>query len=256
MGFGGRNSFVPKIIYSLMDDLPDPSSKKVALVTGGYKKIGLEISKALKDMGYNVIATYRSDPDIALKASEEIGFEVLHADMSKEEDVKDLFSNLRSRGVFVSVLVNNVSSFPRGPLIGMDPHEFRQAFESCVYSSFYSINEAVKDMRRNVGGSIINIGMAGTQDVKGYIDVAAHASAKTALAVLSMSLGRELEDEDISVDLVSPGLVDDPERDDDWRERMRRISPSGDLVSRTDIARAVITLLKDRKIGGRIVEII
>ncbi len=127
--------------------------------------------------------------------------------------------------------------------------------KAVVFSSFYTINEAVKDMRKNGGGSIINIGMAGTRDVKGYIDVAAHASAKTALAVLSMSLGRELELEDISVDLVSPGVVDDTERDDDWRERMRRISPSGDLVSRTDIACAVISLLKDRKTGGRIVEI-
>jgi NAD(P)-dependent dehydrogenase (short-subunit alcohol dehydrogenase family) len=237
-------------------DPPSPNrNSEIALVTGGYKNIGLEISRALVNEGYQVISTYRSDKETAIENSKKYGFEVLCADMSEEGQVKDLFSKIRKEGKRISVLVNNVSSFPRGPLLELDSSEFREAFESCVYSTFYSVKEAVFDMRSIGRGSIINIGMAGITEIKGYVGVAAHASAKTALAVLTLSLGKELEDDDITVDMVGPGIVDDPERDNSWRERMMKISPSGRLVSRSEISDAVTRLLRDRKTGGRIVEI-
>lgn len=238
-----------------MDPPTSNRNPKIALVTGGYKNIGLEISKALLDEGYEVISTYRSDGETATRNSHNYGFEVLRADMSEEGQVEDLFNQIRKEGKRISVLVNNVSSFPRGPLLELDSSEFREAFESCVHSTFYSVKEAVPDMRNLGGGSIINIGMAGITEVKGYIDVAAHASAKTALAVITLSLGKELEDDDITVDMVGPGIVDDPERDNSWRERVMKISPSGRLVSRSEVSDAVTRLLRDRKLGGRIVEI-
>jgi dihydromonapterin reductase/dihydrofolate reductase len=230
--------------------------EEVALVTGGYKKIGLEISKILIEMGYEVFATYRSDRETAITNSRRFGFEVIRADMSDEEDVQSLFSEIRSRGYVVSILINNVSSFHRGPLIGMDPVKFREAFQSIIFSCFYAVNEAVPDMRSIGRGSIINIGMAGTSEIKGYIDVAAHASAKNALSVITMSLARELENDSISVDLIGPGMVDDPERDEEWRKMMRSISPSSRLVPGKDIANAVREFLHDPKMGGRIIDII
>ncbi len=235
---------------------PGPSDNVVALVTGGYKNIGSAISRELKGSGYRVIATYRSGEQRAMEASRDLGIEVHHADMSNDMDVDHLFKHLRSRNLFVGVLVNNVSSFPTGPLEEIDPAEFRGAFESCVYSSFYSINRSIPDMKRIGGGSIVNIGMAGIEKVKGYIDVAAHASAKTALAVLTRSYALELESENINVNMVSPGIVDRPENDEEWRERMRSISPLRKLVTEGDVAGAVIDLISDKNRTGEVVDVV
>ena len=235
---------------------PGPSDNMVALVTGGYKNIGYAISRELKELDYHVIATYRSEERRAMEASRDLDIEVHFADMSNEKDVDHLFKHLRSRNLLVGVLVNNVSSFPTGPLEEIDPAEFRGAFESCVYSSFYSINRSIPDMKRIGGGSIVNIGMAGIGKVKGYIDVAAHASAKTALAVLTRSYALELENDNIRVNMASPGMVDRPEKDDKWREMMRSIAPMGKLISERDVASVVVDLIMDKNRTGEVVDIV
>jgi NAD(P)-dependent dehydrogenase (short-subunit alcohol dehydrogenase family) len=233
----------------------DLSRRKVALVTGGYKNIGEEISKQLVALGHTVVATYRSDDQKARRTSKELGIQVHKADMSDEEDVKHLFKVLHSEGMAVGYLVNNVSSFPQGPLLEMDPNEFRAAFESCVHSAFYCTNLAVKDMIGFGGGSIVNIGMAGAGKVKGYGNVAAHGAAKTALAVLTKSYALELETYKIKVNMVSPGIVDRPDRDEIWRERMRTITQAGSLVTEEDVATAVVGLLLKSDLTGSILDI-
>jgi len=105
------------------------------------------------------------------------------------------------------------------------------------------------------GGRIVNIGMAGTDRIKGYVDVAAHAAAKTSLTVLTRSWAKELRNDKISINMVSPGIIDYSWRDDKWRERMKRISPSGELTPPMEVSSAVCYLIERGDVTGRVVEV-
>ena len=232
------------------------SEKDVALVTGGYKNLGKEISRQLKDIGYRVIATYRSDKDLARKTSEELGIEVHYANMSDEMDVKGLFSHLRSRDLRVAVLVNNISSFPMGPLLEMSTDVLDEAYRSTYRSAFLTSIEAVRDMKNYGWGRIVNISMAGTERSKGYSTVAVHAAMKSALNTLTLSFAEELKEFNIHVNGILPGIIDRDDRSDEWRETMRRLSPDGELTDDRIVARRVIELISSDMMTGELIEVI
>lgn len=227
----------------------------IALVTGGYKNLGLQISRKLKEAGYTVVVTYRTNEKKAREAAEKFDLHIYETDPSDSGDVLELFAWIESNVGSVSVVVNNVSSFPTGPLKSLSIEEFEEAFTSSVFASNLVINRALPTMMEKGAGRIINIGMAGTDKIKGYKDVAAHAAAKTALTVLTRSWARELRSEKINVNMVSPGIIDYPWRDERWRERMRKIAPSGKLTKPEEVADAVVYLIERPDVTGRIVEV-
>jgi NAD(P)-dependent dehydrogenase (short-subunit alcohol dehydrogenase family) len=229
--------------------------KIVALVTGGYKNLGLFITKGLMEAGYRVVTTYRNRGREAEAVSKEFGFDIYEADVSNKGDVLELFARIESNIGTVAVVVNNVSSFPTGPLKSLSIEEFEGAFKSSVFASNLVMKRAIPGMLEKGAGRVVNIGMAGTDQIKGYIDVAAHAAAKTALTVLTRSWARELRNDKISVNMVSPGIIDYSWRDDIWREKMKKISPSGELTQPTEVASAVCYLIDRGDVTGRVVEV-
>ena len=68
--------------------------EKTALVTGGTRGIGSSISKALKDVGYTVIANYASNDDSAKKFSDETGIKVVKWDVSNYNDTCQCMSEI------------------------------------------------------------------------------------------------------------------------------------------------------------------
>ncbi len=235
---------------------PEPANDVIALVTGGYKNLGKEISKQLKDHGYRVMATYRSDQDLARKTSEELGIEVHYADMTDERDISQLFSHLRSRNLRVCILVNNISSFPVGPILDMDLDVIDEAYRSTFRSAYLTSVEAVKDMKEEGWGRIINISMAGTVTSKGFRMVAVHGAMKSALNVLTLSLAEELKEFNINVNGVLPGIIDREDRSDEWRRSMERIAPGGQLTDDISVAVKVMELLSGDQITGKLEEVL
>jgi len=227
----------------------------VALVTGGYKNLGYYISTELKQAGYNVVATYRSDHKEAESTARKLRIPVYLADMTNRDEVVDLFSRITSNDGRVGILVNNVSSFPKGPLQKMSDEEFENAFRSSVFSSNMAINQALLPMMDLGWGRIVNIGMAGVTEIKAYSDVAAHAAAKTAMAVLTRSWARELKEDNITVNMVSPGIIDYPGKDDAWRRKMKSISTSGKLTPPSNVSRAIRSLVERGDVTGRIIKV-
>lgn len=232
-----------------------PSDDNVALVTGGYKNLGREISKLLKDRGYHVIATYRTDMKEAERTSKELGIEVHYADMSSPEDISSLFTHLRSRGLRVSVLVNNISSFPVGSLQEMDIKDLDDAYRSTFRSAYLTAMEALPDMRNIGWGRIINISMAGTSQIRAFTTVAIHASMKTALNVLTLSLAKELSGSGITVNGILPGIIDRPGMDENWRDKMKRVSDTTVLPTDIEVAGTAMKVIEDNDLNGQLLEV-
>lgn len=227
----------------------------MVLVTGGYRGLGHFISRELKNAGYYVVATYRTDMITARRTAIELQIPVYKADLTQRDEVMELFERIGFNDGVVWAVVNNASSFPTGQLRSMSLDDFDDAFRTSVFASNMVINRALPGMMGLGGGKIVNIGMAGLMDIKAYRDVAAHAAAKTALMLLTRSWAHELLKDNIMVNMVGPGILDDPQRDDIWRERMRRVALSGKLTPPEEVAYAVRYLMDMDDITGRVIEV-
>ncbi len=219
-------------------------SRKLALVTGGCRNLGFEISKALLSFGYLVIGTTRDATTLKQPKGPRSGFETIEADVSTEEGVATVFERIRSKDLPLGILVNNASSFPRGPLLSMDLADFRQAYDSTIMSTFMCTRKAIPSMKVVGWGRVMNIGMAGADNVRGYHEVAAHASAKTALSVLTLSLAAEMEGTGITVNMVNPGPIERVGMTSNERERLSSISPARRMTRTSDVVREVIRIIK------------
>ena len=224
-------------------------SESVALVTGGSKGLGLEIARLLKKEGYQVALSYRSDVRAARDASIELKAPVYQADLEAPEDVERLFDMVELEIGPVSVLVNNAASFVTGPILSMDPDTFSEGMDGVIYPTILPIMRAVTGMKERGFGRIVNIGMAGSLEVKAYREVAVHAAAKTALAVLTGSLALELQDTGVTMNMISPGIMERPEKEDSWRRSMMKGYGLSRLVPPDEVASEVVALIKGRGSG-------
>ncbi|MBN1389676.1 MAG: SDR family oxidoreductase [Candidatus Thermoplasmatota archaeon] len=235
--------------------MADNGERSVVLITGGYRNLGFWISRELKKAGYYVVATYRTDRERAEATAIDLHIPIYKADVTIREDVLSLFERIEANDSIVGAVVNNASTFPTGPLQTLSLDDFEDTFRTSVFASNMIINRALPGMNELGGGKIINIGMAGLTEGRAYTRVAAHAAAKTALMVLTRSWAKELRNENIMVNMVSPGMIDYGREDEEWRARMRRAAPSGKLTSPLEVASAVRYLLETGDVSGKVIEV-
>ncbi|MGA1822343.1 MAG: SDR family oxidoreductase [Thermoplasmatota archaeon] len=227
--------------------------RSYALVTGGYKNLGYTIASSLKGAGYLPVITYRTDEKRARKASELLDCPSVKADLTRYEDVESLFDILDERGITIDILINNASSFHTGDLLSMNEEEIRNAVEGCIYPTIFTTQFAAERMISKGYGRIVNIGMAGIADLRGFTKVALHAASKTALLSLTLSYARELGGYGITVNMVSPGIMDRSgySGSDDQRSDLVGV----DLIQPGEVASAVIEIINDGKMNGSNIEI-
>ena len=104
-----------------------------------------------------------------------------------------------------NVLVNNVASDDRHATAEVTPEYWDQRMAVNQRPAFFAIQAVVPGMRRQGGGSIINIGSTGwLNKTGGYPD---YATAKASVMGLTRGLARELGEQGIRINVVSPGWV-------------------------------------------------
>jgi 3-oxoacyl-[acyl-carrier protein] reductase len=183
---------------------------KVAIVTGASKGIGAGIAKAMGTAGASVVVNYLQDKSGAERVVAEIEEKdsraiAVQADVSKTEEVKSLFQKTKTQFGRLDTLVNNAGIYSFGPFESVIEEEFHRQFNTNVLGTFLTIQEALKYFD-HTGGSIINIGTAGTR--KARAGSALYLSTKGATDILTRSLSLELGTRQIRVNSILPGAVE------------------------------------------------
>lgn len=179
---------------------------RVALVTGGSRGIGAEISRRLAADGFTVAVNYASNPDAAGEVVKEIesaggrAFAVA-ADVSDAGAVEALFATVAERAGEVAVLVNNAGVMDLAPIAQMDARTFERMVSINVKGTFNTLQQAAR--RMGEGGRIINTSSSVTKlKLPAY---GPYAATKAAVEVLTAILARELRGRNITVNAVAPG---------------------------------------------------
>ncbi len=219
---------------------------RVAVVTGGTRGIGEQISIALKDAGYQVAANYVGNDERAKQFSERTGIKAYKFDVSDFEACQNGVGQIESDLGPVDIVVNNAGITRDGTLHKMEPDAWQAVIQTNL-SSCYNMSKLVIDgMRTRCFGRIVNVGSINGQG--GQYGQVNYAAAKSGIHGFTKALAQEGAAKGITVNAIAPGYVDtDMVRavPENVLEKIVARIPVGRLGKAHDIARGVLFLVAE-----------
>lgn len=184
----------------------------VALVTGGAKGLGAAISLALAAKGMDLLIHYNQSQKAAQKVAEKcsqygIKAEILQGDFSTVEGVLLFTQKYKQKIKETYALINNVGNYLLKNTLETSRSEWFDLFQTNLHTPFLLIQELVPLLIASQG-IIINIGMAGIQNIKTVYPSGVYSLTKSGLWVLTRLLAKELAEKKVRVNMVSPGFLE------------------------------------------------
>jgi pteridine reductase len=229
------------------DDASDaaPLAGKAALVTGGARRVGAEIVRALHGAGASVLVHYhRSAAEAnslvreleARRAGSALGCAL---DLLNTAEIGRLPRLAQEKFGGLDILVNNASTFYPTEFGNITEAQWNDLVGSNLKAPLF-LAQAAAPLLRTAGGLIVNIlDIHGLRPLRRYL---AYSVAKAGLAMLTRGLARELGPQ-VRVNGVAPGPVMWPEdggADQAFRQSIIDRTVLKRAGSATDVARAVL----------------
>ena len=178
---------------------------RVAVVSGGSRGIGAAISKALKDEGYQVAATYAGNDDAARKFKEESGIAVFKWDVSDYDSCAAGLKTVEQELGPVEILVNNAGITKDMPFHKMTPDTWYAVINTNLNSLYNMTRPVIEGMRSRGWGRIINISSINGQ--RGQFGQTNYAAAKSGDIGFTKALAQESAAKGITVNVIAPGYI-------------------------------------------------
>lgn len=181
---------------------------KTVLITGASRGIGASTARVFASNNYNVIINYKSNDEEANKLKEELehkyGVKILLCkyDISKEENILNMFSEIKSKVGSLDVIVNNASIAIDQLLEDKTSKEFSEVLNTNLVAPFLIIKHGSKLMNT---GSIINVTSTNGIDTE-YIESVDYDASKAGVISLTRNFANALAP-NIRVNAVAPGWV-------------------------------------------------
>lgn len=185
---------------------------RTVLVTGASSGIGRETALAFAAAGANLVLVARRAKALASVAAQARKFGaatlVAAADVTQPEAVTACFRKAVKRFGTIDVVVNNAGVLHPAKVVDLRGADLQRMLDVNLFGALYVMQEAVKVMREQGRGHIVNVGsLAGR---RGFSPLGGYCATKFALVGLTEALRTELVGERIHVSLVLPGVVDTP----------------------------------------------
>ncbi|MGH9500585.1 MAG: SDR family NAD(P)-dependent oxidoreductase [Terriglobales bacterium] len=182
---------------------------KVALVTGGAKRLGRASALALAQAGADVAITFRESARAAQHTVIDLaGLGVravaVRCDITDEKSVKAAIKEIRRELGGIDILVNNAANYDAEDFDKLTLQRWDAIFASNTRGPFLVSREAVKSLRER-RGKIVNMGSLG--GLRPWARNAHYCSSKAALHMLTKVMAKALAPE-IAVNSVAPGMID------------------------------------------------
>ena len=202
---------------------------KVAIVTGASRGIGEAIATRLAMEGAKVVASARTAEagdndrlpgtlhetvDRIRKAGGEATF--VRADLAQRSERENLVEETVAKYGPVDILVNNAAITYFTPVVDFTEKRFKLMMEVQVYAPFHLAQLVLPSMQERKQGWIVNISSgAGRHPTQPYAQRGGrggtvYGMCKAALERFTTGLASEVYDDNIAVNVVSPGLVETP----------------------------------------------
>jgi 3-hydroxybutyrate dehydrogenase len=237
---------------------------KCALVTGSIGGIGNATARALAMRGCHVMLHGLEDPKIAEEKRQEIAKEfgvrtaVSSADLSKVDQIEQLFKETERELGPLEILVNNAVTRHAGPVEEIPVEKWDLAIAVNLSAPFHLIRMCLPGMKKRRWGRIINIasnwGLTGTMDRGDYV------ASKHGVVGLTKAVALENLDYGITCNAIAPGATLTPNAEKNLQARMKKEGasreqtmknyllarqPSGRFIAPEDVAELIVFLCGD-----------
>jgi 2,3-dihydro-2,3-dihydroxybenzoate dehydrogenase len=236
-------------------------ARRVAVVTGGARGIGLAVGRALLQQGERVALFDRDAAALgqALGELEREGFapRIDVVDVSDAAAVEHAVSEVERELGAIGLAVNVAGVLRTGRLVELSDADWQATFETNVNGAFYLFRSIGRRMQLRRAGNLVAVGSNAGAVPRS--EMGAYAASKAALLALVRCLGLELAEAGIRCNLVSPGSTTTDMQRALWKDEQSeqrviagdlasyRIGiPLGRLASPEDIANAVLFLASER----------
>ena len=225
------------------------NNKKIALVTGGSKRIGASICEELHKSNINVMIHYKNSKEDALHLKDKLNkirsnsTDIVQGDLCKTESYEKIISNVIKRFGQLDYLVNNASSYFPTQIDNLNEDDWNDLISTNLKAPLFLCQAAAKFLKEKKG-SIVNITDANENNPKkNYI---IYNLAKSGLASLTRSLAIDLAP-NVRVNAVAPGAIlwpeDGQESEAGYRENLISQTFLKKQGAPKNIAKAVVFLL-------------
>jgi pteridine reductase len=176
------------------------NDRRVALVTGGAKRVGAAVSRRLAAGGFFVVIAYKLSRKAALGLAGEIGGEAIEADFGRDGDAAALAAKVIDRFGRCDVLFNNASLFKPDRACNNAVMEHARVNVDAPLA----LIDALADSLTRQRGHVINmVDVLAERPMRTY---AGYCASKAALTTLTFAKARELAPA-VTVNGIAPGVV-------------------------------------------------
>lgn len=233
---------------------------KTALVTGGSRGIGAEISRALAKAGFQVVVNYCHSPEAAGDIVNQIIDEggkamAVAADIGSYEQIQKLFDLTEKEFGPVDVLVNNAGIEIRVPSVDYKEETWDLMMNTNLKGAFFCSQRALRTMIQNKWGRVINI--SSIHEDRPTANRSIYSISKGGLRAMTRELAKEYAAFGVTVNSIAPGAIrTDLNRkvleDPAYEAMVLKNIPAKFIAEPYDISAAVVFLTSDgaRYING------
>jgi NAD(P)-dependent dehydrogenase (short-subunit alcohol dehydrogenase family) len=180
------------------------TAKKVWLITGAGRGLGLDIARAALAAGHAVIATGREPVKVTAAIGDHNDLLAIKLDVTRLEDAHAAVAAGVAKFGRIDVLVNNAGNFYAGFFEELSPEQVRKQIETLLFGPMNVTRVVLPVMRQQRAGLILTI--SSTAGIAGLLFCSAYAAAKFGVEGWMESLAPEIAPFGIRTMLVEPGF--------------------------------------------------
>jgi NAD(P)-dependent dehydrogenase (short-subunit alcohol dehydrogenase family) len=216
---------------------------RTALVTGGTGGLGVAVTTALRDAGWQVVVPWVTEKELDRLGDDTKGIALVRADLTDPDSVRD---TVATAGPDLRAVVNLVGGFAMGGKVHETPvDDFEAQLRLNLRPTYLVCQAAIPVLIGAGGGSVVCVSAQATE--RPFAGAAGYVTAKTAILGLVAAMHVEYAQDGVRVNAILPLTIDTP--------RNRASQPDADFSKWTkpaDIASTVAFLCGDdsRTVAG------
>ena len=225
---------------------------KVALVTGGAKRIGRCIALRLAEEGARVAIHFGQSKQEAEETAAGCGGKIFQADLTRVGEIGRLFEEVEAEYGRLDCLVNNAGRYREMKVLEVTEDDWDWIHEVNLKGTFFCCQSGARLMLKHGGGRIVNLSSLG--GFRAWRRHVPYCSSKAGVIMVTQALAKALAPE-ITVNSVAPGVIHFGSEMPADIEHLVSVTPMLRPGRGEEIAEAVVNLLTSDFVTGQVIAV-